>query len=631
MLSFAPAVVNAANNGRVSDPLRFFAQRFAELADKHVHFAASASFSLDPITATREFLELSRSYDASRGVNPSHTAMRSAVHRTRNIVARDGNLKDWYPTERTAALGALSDCLDDAAAAAAGVSRNAWLRQTTAVAGRGPVRILFNGLIDPTHGYRARLIVRVLAQAQSAITSPGTWRAFDNNVRLLATVFLSEGPDGLTAAKAVSKAIRQASNSADAANRLRSVFSASPEAHVVGFWLPEVRRPSHHPAFDCRRVREADPRWDPSASSTADQDLADFVSEATPSVVLATEVDALDREHAYILAMQRAERLVDQYTAEHRAYEFAVHPEMVVLRRGDSQAQRVQPRRRTQPKPRTLLRGPDQRLEQSLRYAALARGERVAAVKVLHSWIALESLVRSPGMTVTPYPFLRLHLPRLLALHAVRHALSTTWHIARKSGQKSSRASRWRTVEAWLGVVGPENRLSDLNKWVDLIRAVPDVAPSPAPPSLPQAAPVAEAGASLRYVMDAMSPFAVQSLFQWRFLLELGPRLSAWCVEMEARAKTTVERMYVARNSAVHSGLIETAGYRQLAHAAENVVDCVFEVLPQWLATGRKPAEAIEQIGRRSRRVTLTWNQLARSPLINAQDLTRPGGDGMTR
>lgn len=631
MQSFAPTVLNAADNQRVSESLRFFAQRFAELADSHVHFAASASLSLDPITAAREFLELSKAYDTSGGKNPSPTAMRSAVHRTRNVLARDANIKDWYPAQRAAAVAALSNCVDTAAAKAAGVPKNVWLGQKTALAGRGPVRLLLNDMVDANAGYRPRLMTRTLAQANSPILAPPTWRSYDNNIRLLAAALLSEGRDGYTTAMSVARSIRTAGNSADAANELRRVLSRPADPYVVAFHLLGITRPHGHTAFDCRWIRNPNSGWRPGSAGSADVELAGFVSGASPNVVLTTSVAAFDSKHAYELAMQRAERLCDQYAAQHRAYAFGVHPEMAMLNVTTLRASRFQPLDRRQPRPRTLMRAPDLRLEQSLRFAALARAERVSTVKVLHSWIALESLVRGPGTANTPYPFLVQHLPPLLALHAVRQAVSTTWHVARKSGQKSNRAARWQSIENWLGVAGPEHRVLNLNRWVDLIEAVSVVPPGAAPATLGAGGTAALAAENLSYVMQAMTPFARQNLLQWHFLLELGFRLSAWCVEMEARARATIERMYAVRNSAVHAGVIEAGANRQLAHASENVVDCVFEVLPPWLASGRNPAQAIEAIGNRSRRVTATWNKNARPPLIDAQNLTRPGGDGMTR
>jgi hypothetical protein len=629
--SFEPFVLRAGSNERVVEPLRYLVQRFAELADPHVHFAASATFSLNPVTATAEFLELARLHDLSRAKNPSHGVMRSAVHRTRNVLARDTHLKEWYGGSRDAAVDVLDSGLDDVAAAAAGRGRNRWLSEKVAAAGSGAVRTLHAELADSHTGYRSRLGEAVLAQTSAPITTPEMWRGYDASVRLLVGLLLSEGREGRSMSRAIASIVSRAVDTATAIQQIAVLLDAPPKRFIAAFRVPGVRHPTHSQAFDLRRVREADPRWTVEGASLADVDLASFVSDAPQHAVLTTNVDAFDRWHAYSLAMPRAERLVDQYMAEHRAYGFAVDPKMLILDVDRQLTSNVDQHPRTLPRPRALLKGPAPLVEQSLRFSALARDERVATVKILHYWIALESMVRAPGAGSAPYPFLKRHLPPLLALHAVRQSLSTTWHIARKAGRKSSRAGLWATVEEWLRSTGPENRLENLNTWVDLISALPDAEPDKAPPPLVPGASQETAAMAARYAMGGMTPFAAQSILQWKFLLSMGPRLSGWCIEMEARATAVIERMYVARNSAVHTALTEADGHRQLAHAAENIVDCVFEVLPPWLAASQRPDQAIERLSRRSRHVIQTWNRKPRAALIDAQHLTRPGGDGMKR
>ena len=280
---------------------------------------------------------------------------------------------------------------------------------------------------------------------------------------------------------------------------------------------------------------------------------------------------------------------------------------------------------------RARLSKPEPRLDQSLRYAALARAERASVVKVLHSWIALETLSRGQGAPLRPYPFLMRHLSSMLAAHAVRQGLAATWHIASRAGRHGWKRGRWRQIEAWLGVVGTHRRLGDLNRWLDLMRyEVP--AGTVAPTYLRRDAPIAEAAAMFDDVVSTtFPPFAQQAIERWRWRLASGSRLSNWCDEIEQRSKSALGRMYSIRNSTVHTALTQARASGQLAHAADNIVDTVYEVLPRWLRANEAVWRALARLERRSNHVRRTWNRHPRAATLNADKLTSPGGDGLSR
>jgi hypothetical protein len=276
------------------------------------------------------------------------------------------------------------------------------------------------------------------------------------------------------------------------------------------------------------------------------------------------------------------------------------------------------------------MRRPEPRLEQSLRYAALARAERAPVVQVLHSWIALETLARGAAAPAGPYQLLMQNLAPALSIHAVRQSLASTWHIASRANRRGTRSVRWLELERWLGIQSRHRNLSDLSRWVDLMRHEPAegiVVPSP----LGLEASLDEAGKLLLELLPGMVPFAREAILRWRWRLAVGNRLSNWCDEIRVQAQAAIGRMYVMRNATVHTAVTEVTGGDQLAHAAKNVVDSVYEVLPPWLEPGKPTWRAFERLERRAFHLHRTWNNLPLPTLLDAENLTRPGGDGLTR
>jgi hypothetical protein len=129
--SFESFAWEAARNRNLTEPLRYAAQRFAELLDPSAHFVAAASFTLDPVTATGEFLELALAHALSGGMNPSHHVMLDAVERTRASLVQDPNLAAWYSIQQAAAVAALDRAVDWNAAATASISKKKWLINET--------------------------------------------------------------------------------------------------------------------------------------------------------------------------------------------------------------------------------------------------------------------------------------------------------------------------------------------------------------------------------------------------------------------------------------------------------------------------------------------------------------------
>jgi hypothetical protein len=628
--SFQDLAFNAARNRALTEPLRFAAQRFGELLDPHAHFAAAASFTLDPVTALSEFIELARAHDASAGNNPSHGVMIDVIRRTRAAVAQDPNLAAWYPSDYAAVVGALDLAVDWGAATAAKSGKKAWLMAEAGAAARGPVRTMRASLLDPQVGYRPRLVSNVCGTCSAPTLSTAQWLRFDRELQLMAAIALAEGRTGARLARELGRGIARSRDSQTACERVRSVLEASPEGFFVAFALRGVRFPKHLAAFGLRAVDPRTPRWRPGHPSEDDLALTSLQASCPGETILVASVTAFDFEHAINLAWRRGERLTDQYGAEHRVYRISVADPVLALRTSDHQlSEKGDPTERLH-EARPRLRHPDDRLEQSLRYAALAREERAPVVQVLHSWIALETLVRGSGAPAGPYQFLMQRLAPTLAVHAVRQSLAATWHIASRAGRRGADRDRWLQIEGWLGVHGQHRRLPDLNKWVELMRHEPPKGMH-APTTLAVGASDDQASAVLAELLPRMVPFAREAVLRWRWRLGVGNRLSNWCDEVHAQAAAALGRMYVMRNSTVHAGLTDSLGSDQLAHAAENIVDTVYEVLPAWLR-GNDPAwKAFDRLHRRARHVHRTWNHLARPALLNAEGLTRPGGDGLSR
>jgi hypothetical protein len=628
--SFDGFAFSAARRQDLTEPLRFAAQRFGELLDPNAHFAASASFTLDPVTALGEFIELARAHAASNGRNPSHHVMLDGVERTRAALVQDPHLSGWYGSRHRAAVAALDLAVDWTAAAAARVGKPAWLIAETSAAARGAVRALWSVLRDPTSGYRCRLAREICSVCREPSLTTADWLKFDEELCLMAAVALAEGRTGSRLARLIGRAIARARDSVSASSRLLQVLEASAEPFVVAFVLEGVGLPRNVAAFDVRYVRPDDPRWKPGANLAADLALSSLCSANVSKTILATAVMAFDFEQAANLAWQRGERLADQYGAQHRAYRIEVTGPLLVLRESDEMISEQTPVPRRVHTAKTRLPRPDSRLEQSLRYAALARAERAPVVQVLHAWIALETLARGLGAPAGPYPFLMQNLAPALAVQAVRQSLAATWHIASRAGRRGTERARWLQVERWLGVRGQDRNLSDLNKWVDLLRHEP--APETrTPTALRDDASLDEAGAVLVELLPTLVPFAREAILRWRWRLAVGNRLSNWCDEVHGQARAALGRMYVMRNSTVHTALTQSSGGDQLAHAARNVVDAVYEVLPPWLVTNEPTWRAFSRLLRRANHVHRTWNHLARPALLNAENLTRPGGDGLAR
>ena len=355
--------------------------------------------------------------------------------------------------------------------------------------------------------------------------------------------------------------------------------------------------------------------------------MAEFSSANENTSVLIAPVDAHDVAHARTLAVELVERLADQYRARHRTASIEIDDSSLVLRLRGTHVHAVETSVSVLHEARARLSRPEQRLEQSLRYAALARTERAPVIKILHSWIALETLARGAGSAVRPYPFVMRYVSDLLALHGVRHGLATTWQISSRAGRSGPRRNRWLEVERWLGA-GQDRRLPDLNRWLDLIRA--DRSGVQAPRHLARSANAAEAVALFDDLLPSFPPMVRRAVTAWRWRLSVGSRLSNWCDVMEHRAETALGRMYVIRNSSVHTALTQVRASEQLAHAASNIVDTVYEVIPLWLQSGNNVADAFDRIERRSRHVRRAWNA-PRAPLLNADKLTMPGGDGLSQ
>lgn len=625
MQSFSPGAWKGANNEHVSEPLRYMAQRLPELLDPHAHFGRSASFKLDPITALRELLSLTSAYSTTGGRNPSTEVVIDALRNTRDILLAEAHLASWFLPERDAAISALAHCTDFAAAKNKKMTAKNWLQSELPSAARGPLRSLRGVLEDPHNGYRTRLLAQVENLAQQGLPIAPDWRSFDVDLQNLAAIFLAEGRSGEALGEAIARKIARAPDTRQALSSLNDVWSAGRQEFIVAFCLPGVRNPKNLAAFDCRKLDHSRAAWESKRRPSQDRRLGEFAAGEDRAIL--TNVQAFDFEQAQTIAFDSAERLADQYGARHRTYSIDVSPDMLLLRVGDGRTKLIEHLPRRQPTPRALLPAPNEALEQSFRYAALARSERSPIVRILHSWIALEALASEPTCPKRPYAFLQSRLPPVLSLQAVRHGIALSWQVASRAGRRGPNATRWEEVERWLGIRGRDRNLDDLNSWVSLLRGR---ASRKVPKSLPEAASSREAAALFNELLKDFPPFPQKTVEYWRWMLTRGPRLANWCAAMELQARMTVSRMYVVRNFSVHKALTHSDGAGQLSQAAHNVVDVVYEALPAWLETQKATWKSFDGLRRRSHHVLRSWGRNRRPALINAERLTRPGGDGLT-
>ena len=290
----------------------------------------------------------------------------------------------------------------------------------------------------------------------------------------MAAVALSEGRTDTRLAALVATRIANAPDSAAAVDRLRRVLGSPVDRFTVVFPIEGIRNPNGLRAFQLREIRRSAPQWNASHTSGSDAALVAFCAgQDSQRTIVATDVDAFDFEQAATIAWQLGERAADQYAAEHRAYRIEVVPPLLVLRGSDGSISEQRSARKQIRYARPRLRRPDPRLEQSLRYAALARSERAPVVQVLHSWIALETLARGPAAPAGPYQLLMHDLAPALSIHAVRQSLAATWHVASRGGRRSPQSARWLELERWLGIRSSHRNLADLNRWVDVMRHTP--------------------------------------------------------------------------------------------------------------------------------------------------------------
>lgn len=404
MQSFKPSIWNVARDSRHSVGLRYAVQRLAELLDPHAHFAASASFTLDPLTGSIEFVELAQAYHLTAGTNPSMSVMVHAAERTRHALTADRNLRRQYAAEHQAAVDALRDAIDFAAAKAAGISKKKWFDPRVAAAARGPMRLLRATLTDPATGYKAILVDSIEA---ACLTTPATraeWLQLDDDLRFVASLALADGRDGMRFCRAIGAALARSNDEASAVANLITALNEPAEPHLVALRLLGLRHPLNVTAFGCRWA-PAGGDWGVPVPTAVDTALRNFIRAKRDSAVVITQVDAFDFSHARVLGAERAEQLLDQYRAQHRAYQFAIDAASLVLRTRDSRLNTSDASSTSLMQARARLSKPEPRLDQSLRYAALARSERASVVKVLHSWIALETLSRGQGAPLRPYPF----------------------------------------------------------------------------------------------------------------------------------------------------------------------------------------------------------------------------------
>jgi hypothetical protein len=611
MLAFHNVAIRAGSNTSLSLPLRYLAQRWAELVDAQSHFSRSASTLVDPVTAVRDFFNAGQEFLESPDFR--FPSMLEAFQTTRVSLTQERNLHSWFRRERDAAIKALKRV--EPVRGADQIARRRHVVRRTRGALQGEVLTLRRALEDPAGGYRQRLLDRI---CESEPQSDKEWRAFDENLSYLAAVVLSEGRGQRRIALDLARAFSESSTDDEAVTAFRTLIGSSADTYMVALVLTGLR--SLHrdaSAYGCTAL-ESPPSWAQSARSRENERLAAFIEQhvdtnACPVIV---EVQALDADHARRVAIEQAEELQDQLAAEHRIGRFSLRREALVRDAGGRiDLLRDDPVVVDNARPRVRSGLPE--LERSLRFHRLACNSESPVLGVAQSWIALEHLARGATKLeparrnrparrteVKPAVFLPAHVAALAFLASARHLVMSSWQVARK-GCRPVAEARWTRIEQWLGV-RQQGRIVDEDRWLALLKASPseDVSNRLSPRASEE-----DAAALFWRIVAMTSPFVRQRLHDVAELVREPARLSFFAARAEARTRVNVARVHLMRHRTVHGALMHDESAYQLAAASHHTLDAVYEVLPHWLAGTSAPWEGFDRARDWSEELKRQWDR----------------------
>jgi len=622
VLAYHPDVEAAATNPALSDPFRYLPQRWAELVDEHTHFSRSATLLVDPVTAVRELGESALEF--LRDPRFQWPTMLEAARVARQALRLEHRCGVWYRPRRDALLAALNRVEPVHGADYAAKRAFVETKVRAVVFGPGPLRPFSSDLQHPTTGYRARLLEAIAALAASPPQSESDWQTFDADLAYLAATVLNENRGGRPLALAVARAFAKAGSDADAAAHLSDVLSGTAEAHTAVVVIDGASSTRDVSQFGCTPVGLS-PRWPSGHGGQAQRRLREFVrnhSGGGGACAIFVPVDAFDTEHARVLAVSAAGRILDQFAAEHRVARFTLNDRVLVIRHQDGlvsteRSSTAPPVRRARALSAPSLDG----LERSLRYHRIAKREAASVLAVTHSWIALEHLAEgatktytdSSGVLVTAEAkaadFLPSHVAALAFLAAARNQVIGAWQLTRRACRSDPvLADAWVQVERWLQV--PRNHWHvDPDLWLQLLRE--DPTGHAAPIDLLPSDPTTSAAASLAELAEAMPPFAQRRLREAMQATRNSASLVSSCSRAHDRASAGVSRIHLMRHATVHGALMESASAKHLARVAHDLLDATYEVLPHWLVAGQPVWESFRNARAWRSELTTRWNSPA--------------------
>jgi hypothetical protein len=624
MLLTDPAVRAAHARRDLHPGLRYAVVRLAELLDPDTPFALSGCAYCDPPAATGAFESAVRDYLANPGVR--FGTVLAASQLLTDALEQEGNLRAWYPGDLTRLLLFAGKLRQVPAVKTLGErqvkvpyhERTTWVRQKLTALVEGSLA-RFRAAIDaPGTGYRDRLLDQLARRLRAAPVDERDWAELEHDLCYAAALLLGEGRDGRELARAVAGRIAAARDGASAAGALREVAAAPATAYQVALVLHGAGslEPESAAALGVGLIDAVLPRWTPAAggpSAAADRALAVFVEartgdgEATPLLVA---VEAWDPEQARLDALLAAQALRDYLVAEHPGARLALASEAMVL---DVAARAA---RRTGAAPRPLRRGRITRADGAaelvpfLRANALARGEVSPALRVLHTWIALECLSRDggaadhverPALSFKLEGYLPPHLASVAAIAGLRATLVASWDAARALALRSDRREEWLRFERRLGVAGGRPR--SMTRLLAMLRD--------------------GRGGELAELLEGVGPFPARRLGDLARRFEKGSRLAKVAEAVQVRTLIAIARLKLARHLAVHRGFDAAQATMPLAHSAVQLLDGAFEVLRRWMRPGCRPADALAEARRWHERNLGAWRSTAELEL-DADHLLHP-------
>ena len=623
----AHAVHRAARNRHLTESMKFTLYRWIELVEPSNHFSLGASSLIDPLTTCRELREAITEMVAGSGVKPGEVLERSES--VRKTIAMNSRIAQWYPSERNAVRHALLTAEQTTPSQRRkGEHPAAFQARREKVARIRFSPILGNELAQfeailtqASGGYLEHLLDEVANWLVYPPTALKEWRHLDHALEWLGAHALEQGRDHHVLAMAAIRAFEQATSTHDAVSRFSDAFLAPPRSFVVAVSIQGVRRLRGAARFGTFPV-VIPPVW-PAGTPAENRRLENLLDAARDrrrgsACVACVRCDALDEGDATRQALATVGQLVDHICAEHPATDISLGASTLTLDEGNRSIRDTSPRLRSIDQARTQRPNPE--LARSLRFYGMARQETVPVVSVLHTWIALEDLAAGvskpmPGLFVQP------NAAAAVALAAARAQLTTPFKELKFLAKKNHQKTRWKRLEDWLGV-RPFGPAVPLDPWLRLLSSVPTS--QTAPVALTPGDSQADAAAHLWDLADKLGPFARYRLEEVANRLRNSGELANWFAESRNLASLQLTRMRFLRHAAVHRARHHDEAAQQLAVAAHDIADAVYEVIPHWLTGSNRPWEALRDARRHYEQLLKGWSGTSGRPQIDPDRLVHP-------